>query len=77
MKLRTKLWIYILISTLTSFSVFIGLTWWIGSLLNNGYTHNEIDQLGEKLISEVGEAELNEENLALISGDFITAHPVF
>ena len=56
MNLKTKLWLLIIASTLTGLCLFIAAAWMTGSLFNQGYTHVELNEIGDRLAAEAAQS---------------------
>jgi len=52
MNLKTKLWLLIAASSITGIILFVSTTWLLGSLLNQGYTHQSLTDIGERITEE-------------------------
>ncbi len=76
MTLRRKLWILILASSITGFILLFGIAALIGSLFNQGYTHESIKQIGEQLLADI-ESSGNPEEITAHFSDFVASHPAF
>jgi len=75
MKLKTKLWLAILASTITGLFMFFGISWVSGNLFNNGYTHAELDMLGKGLVVEAEQTDSQPGQVQALFNRFTEKHP--
>ncbi|MCM3761925.1 HAMP domain-containing histidine kinase [Alkalihalobacillus oceani] len=76
MNLRGKLWLLLLSSSLTSLLLLIGIAAVIGWLFNQGYTHQNLNTLGQELARQAQQSEAESGQTADLLEDFQRDHPV-
>ncbi|HEU5139790.1 MAG TPA: HAMP domain-containing sensor histidine kinase [Bacillales bacterium] len=75
MTLRTKLWLLVVASSLTGIFLLISMTLIIGALFNKGYTHVELNQIGENLAQEAEQTDGGTNQVKAIFSRYVKQHP--
>lgn len=75
MKLRLKLWILFLASTVTSFFVLFGFAAVIGLFFNQGYTHESMTELGEVIVSDLENNASSEDDAKALINNYAEDYP--
>lgn len=75
MSLKSKLWLLLLSSSLTALLLLIGTSAIIGLLFNQGYTHENLNELGHQLTEQAQRSNANPEQIEGLLTAFKTEHP--
>lgn len=75
MKLRNKLWLIIVLSSIVSVAMLVGFTFLIGALFSDGYTHKQLTSLGEEWVAELQEAGSDHDQIQHLLDTYKGNHP--